>query len=264
MRTATLHDQAMHVANKRMQPDYYAPLELWLKADALGYSNNQAIGDTGFEFTDFSGNSHHGAQTTSSFRPVFKTNQFNGLPAIDFDGTDDYLTLANSGVSFIEKTESYTFTAVFAKDLDTVSQTLLAGSGGPSFSIMGTPQLDRMRFFTTAFPAHDEQSNEHTPRGPTDLRMLTWVVDGATGASEGFHFYEGSRRFFFHAAVHSVNTHTFTRLSTFNTSHLNARVCEMCAWKVALTPGQISDLARFYFKPKWGLQAVYDTNQVFL
>lgn len=35
------------------------------------------------------------SQTTDSLRPLYKTNVINGLPAVKFDGTNDYLSLTN-------------------------------------------------------------------------------------------------------------------------------------------------------------------------
>jgi hypothetical protein len=65
-----------------------ANLGVWLKADGLsGLANNDPVST----WTDFSGNGRNYIGTTTT-RPLYKTSQQNGLPGVDFDGTDDFLT----------------------------------------------------------------------------------------------------------------------------------------------------------------------------
>ncbi len=61
---------------------------LWLKADGLVLNNNDPIAT----FTDFSGAGRNLVQAGSGLKPLFKVNQKNGLPAAQFDGTDDQMT----------------------------------------------------------------------------------------------------------------------------------------------------------------------------
>lgn len=67
---------------------------LWLDASQItGLSD----GDPVSQWTDFSGNGYHATQATAAKRPTFKTGVQNGLPAIRFDGTDDWLRTASWG-----------------------------------------------------------------------------------------------------------------------------------------------------------------------
>jgi len=82
----------------------YAPQQLdslfyWFKADegvfdSLG--NAITTDDVGIaEWRDFSGNNYHVTQTTNGARPVYKTTGGPGSkPAIQFDGTNDFLASA--------------------------------------------------------------------------------------------------------------------------------------------------------------------------
>jgi lysophospholipase L1-like esterase len=72
-------------------PDTIGGLQLWYKADALSLSNNDPISS----FTDSSGNARHATQTGAN-RPLYNTNQINSLPAVTFDGTDDYFNFAST------------------------------------------------------------------------------------------------------------------------------------------------------------------------
>lgn len=69
-------------------PSDLTGLTLWLKADALGLSNNDPVAS----WTDSSGNANHATQGTAGSRPVFKTGILNGLPVVRFDAADDALT----------------------------------------------------------------------------------------------------------------------------------------------------------------------------
>jgi hypothetical protein len=42
---------------------------------------------------DTSGNHYNATQPTAGLQPIFKTNQYNGRPALVFDGSNDYLSL---------------------------------------------------------------------------------------------------------------------------------------------------------------------------
>lgn len=63
-------------------------LKLWLKADDLSLSNGNPVTN----WPDASGNGNDASQGTSTNQPIFQTNVINGLPAVSFDGSNDYLT----------------------------------------------------------------------------------------------------------------------------------------------------------------------------
>jgi hypothetical protein len=61
---------------------------LWLDAGRLtGLTNGQAVAS----WPDASGNGHDAAQGTSASRPVVLSAAVNGQPAVQFDGSNDYL-----------------------------------------------------------------------------------------------------------------------------------------------------------------------------
>jgi hypothetical protein len=73
-------------------PTDIANLKLWLKADSLALSNNDAVST----WADDSGQDNDAVQATSGYQPVFKTNELttNALPSIYFHG--DNLDLGTS------------------------------------------------------------------------------------------------------------------------------------------------------------------------
>jgi hypothetical protein len=62
-------------------------------ASLLSFADGAAV-DT---WTDNSGNARHVTQATAGLRPLYRTNILNGLPVVEFDGSDDFLGRADTG-----------------------------------------------------------------------------------------------------------------------------------------------------------------------
>lgn len=69
-----------------------ANLKLWLKADA-GITKDGA--NKVATWADQSGGGNNATQATAGNKPLWVDSQINGYPVLRFDGTDDYLGLAN-------------------------------------------------------------------------------------------------------------------------------------------------------------------------
>lgn len=85
-------------------PKSISGLTLWFAADKLTGFND---GDAVTTWPDLSGNGYDVTQGTAGSRPLYKTNIFKGLPALLFDGSNDYL----------ENTASDPFTAGAARTI---------------------------------------------------------------------------------------------------------------------------------------------------
>jgi hypothetical protein len=103
MTTATLTGQVMMMFSSDSLVNITSPLDLdslfyWFAADvgvtdSLGgaIANNEGVGT----WNDLSGNGHHVTQSTNGARPVWKATGGPGSkPAIQFDGTNDFLASA--------------------------------------------------------------------------------------------------------------------------------------------------------------------------
>lgn len=80
--------------------------QLWLDANQLSLSHNDYVST----WNDASGNGND-ATSVNSARPRFKTNKFNGLPALEFDGVNDRL---RTGAIAALNTNKQTSFAVFS------------------------------------------------------------------------------------------------------------------------------------------------------
>lgn len=90
-----------------------AGLKLWLKADSLVLSNNDPVGT----WADQSGNGNNFTQGTAGNKPLYKTGIINGLPAVLFDGTDDFMSMTGAPCS-----QPVTIFLVVQPSLNTASQ----------------------------------------------------------------------------------------------------------------------------------------------
>lgn len=81
---------------------------VWLRADQGTSSTTDLLPVN--EWQDISGNSLHAQQTEGSLQPLFIANAINGMPAIWFDGSDDFLSIAD--VDALDNTHGVTLFAV--------------------------------------------------------------------------------------------------------------------------------------------------------
>jgi hypothetical protein len=119
-----------------------ASLKLWLRADG-GVTTNAAGAVTAW--ADFSGNFNNAVQSNTNAAPQFIANATNQMPALRFDGVNDYLEIAHSASLaitgditsfFVVKFDDFaTFRAVWAKTANNLPRPtdyyLLPNSGIP-------------------------------------------------------------------------------------------------------------------------------------
>ncbi len=86
-------------------------------------SNLTSAGGTIGCWRDKSGNNNHAKQTSSANRPVLNTNAISNRTALNFDGSNHYMTVANDA-SFDVNTDMTYFT-VFSTDQSSASQGVL-------------------------------------------------------------------------------------------------------------------------------------------
>ena len=78
-------------------PTNIAGCVLWLDANQITGLNN---GDPVATWSDMSGNGNDATQAVGANQPTYRTGRINGLPAVDFDGGNDFLTANGAAPSF--------------------------------------------------------------------------------------------------------------------------------------------------------------------
>src|SRR3989304_1806416 len=101
------------IAAAAWAPTDLVGLVLWLDASEItGLANNDPVAS----WSDLSGNARHATQTTEAKKPIYMTNQQNGLPGVDFDRTNHGMLVDfSTGVS----AQDYTF--IFATKTETTN-----------------------------------------------------------------------------------------------------------------------------------------------
>jgi len=110
-------------------------LETWLDATNIVAADNDPIST----WTDQSGNANNANQGTSTFQPIFKTNQVNGLPSVRFDGLNDRLDfLSNVSATEISFFAVYKSNSTSIRALITLDRHLFYGVKGSPRAVYGT------------------------------------------------------------------------------------------------------------------------------
>lgn len=107
--------------------------EMWFDASKLTLANNTAVSS----FTDRSGNSRNATQSGATNKPIFLTNQLNGLPVVNFDGSNDYL--ATGAVSDLNTDKQTWFIVTKANNGTHTGQ--IIGSGYTAGATTGSDHL---------------------------------------------------------------------------------------------------------------------------
>lgn len=76
-----------------IDPSTISNLKLWLKADAISSTDGTAIST----WSDSSGTGNDATQATGANQPIYRTNIINGMPAVDFDGSNDRMAVTTTG-----------------------------------------------------------------------------------------------------------------------------------------------------------------------
>jgi hypothetical protein len=148
---------------------------LWLDAEQLaGLQHGSAIAS----WPDVSGANHSASQSSSSRRPVFSTNVFNGRPVVRFDGIDDFLAIAGAVVS--GSTSRTVFVVARPNVVRNVSYIDLGTGGSTGAAFMLTPEYGVRvhggnRLYQAAAATNAAQLYTVSLNGPSTTDLTAWV-----------------------------------------------------------------------------------------
>lgn len=116
------------------EPGSIPGLSLWLRAEDLAsLTDGDAVG----QWPDASGGCNHATQTTASKRPVYRSDQVNGMPAVWFDAVDDGMSTP------VDPPTATTMVAVYSSRAGATGHVLNGG-----FSFFQGPYVGRYRAYT--------------------------------------------------------------------------------------------------------------------
>lgn len=241
-------------------PSIVSGMILWLEADAItGLSD----GDSVTTWSDSSAAGNDVTQSTSSKKPVYKTNQYGPsttLPCVRFDGTDDVLSRAGilSGTAFtiyaVCKEDATGDHSVFS-DFDNDATPVTGGESGVLFPYYVSGEV---RGRTSDGTIGGNDNNCLGGSGQTTT-LNVWAYQH-TGVADKELYRAGS----------SIDTSTTNITPDFGASmvaavgarvkttspgtsgHLDGDVCEIIVYDEAHSDAVVTQVSE-YLKQKWGL-----------
>lgn len=204
--------------------------QIWLDAFQLGANNGQAIQN----WTDFSIGSNTASQATGARRPIYRANGINGMPALDFDGVDDYMEISSNPSSLDGNLSSHFVVyetsslnaggnMCFNMDFDQSSNLLYTFATASYVGSYVKNSLGSIRFFT------------HAP--VTTNHIVSYMWDGAAGTINGF--LNGVTKAPTTNATNLATGHNRTRIGAFNTNYkFNGNIAEIIYYTSVLNAAE--------------------------
>ena len=157
-------------------------LLLWVYSDTLGLADNDPVST----WTDLSGNGNDAIQA-GSLRPLYKTNIQNGRAVLRFDGTDDFMDIANT--SIIGGNTGLTVFVVVKQSTPAAIKAILCKwdyQTQGTFAIQTAPvdNDEVMMYVADGCSSDGSQSQVSTDANlGSNFYVLTYVYDGTQGTN---------------------------------------------------------------------------------
>jgi hypothetical protein len=223
-------------------PSAFPNLVGWWRADSFNLADNTPIGGAGCEWIDESSAGRNATQSTSGAQPSFRTNIFGNLPAIEFDGTDDFLNFSSWNAT------SFTVIAVYKHRSTSASGMLLGRSSGLDYQLRSNfGGENNIVFYCTGTVWASQDFST-----PADaVRMASYIVQ-SSGMDGTVSFRENTT-----ARGGSVNVYAGSAWESIGRIvpgyYFDGYLAELCLYATNLSAADLDSLYDNYFKSRWGL-----------
>lgn len=194
--------------------------QIWLDAFQLGATNGQTIQN----WIDFSIGSNTASQAIGARRPIYRSNGINGMPAIDFDGVDDYMAIA-SNPSSLDGNQSSHFVVYERSSLNSGANTLFNMDflEGSNLNFTYATSTNNISYVKNSLG----QAKYVTSSGVVGTNVIvSYLWDGSVGTYQGV--YNGVFSSVTSNAINSATGHKLTRIGAFNTNYkFKGRIAEV-------------------------------------
>lgn len=234
-----------------VDPTSFTNLKGWWKADTYSLSDMATVFDSGNEWVDQAGNGYDWKNTANY--PVFRTNQINGLPAIQFSGGQ--AGALDTPIGILASTPGFCIIAV----TKSVTDGCLVSYPDDSNSIsMGDGAANVIATHTRCDSGVDVLGNTMANATSSTFsaalsaaRVNVWRSD----TSGTIYFYEGATARGSSGAEAGQNFSFFVIGSdgTFCVNNLTGMVAELIVYDADLSPSNLSALYTDYFQPRFAL-----------
>ena len=215
-------------------PSSFSGLQGWWKADSLSLNDNDPVSS----WTDSSGNGRTLTGTLTQ-RPLYKTNLYNGLPAVRWDGSNDRLEMAAEhslgDLTFIGIALSNVDNGnMFGHDIDNYQTRTRRGGNVMNFYANGGSEFISSLAFKYAVTA---------------FKLYGWTRNGTTGALT---WWQNGVEL--EATAGNTTAFKFKSLgwNPFGIQ-FGGDMGEVCYWNTVLSRSDMARLYYEYFRDRWAL-----------
>ena len=227
-------------------PTSIANLALWL--DANDSATITQVAGAVSQWNDKSGNGYNATQGTGSRQPITNTRTINSKNTLDFDGTNDGMSLPSGLYTTLPNAANSIFIVFQSDNTGDADQTLIAGqiaSSGVRYEVaFSTTLLEVQNRFTSNSRTTTALTRDTTAKAVGFIRSgttITPIVSGVAGT----------------AGTNSENNNAITTLTVgslvdFSTNRFNGMIAEIIAYNSALSNAN-ANLVGNYLASKWGI-----------
>ena len=237
-------------------PERIPNLQLWLDAQRIAQANDTEVAT----WTDASGNGYNAEQNTTAARPIYKTNQLNGLPVVRFDGVDDFMELVSGSLDMARNVAGLTIVAVVKYPADSSENIAfsIANDSTVSRSILLQDALNKYRAGGRRLDANPFESAISTQNATAAFIIQTGVLD----------YTNATLNQYINGVVDGTDDPFQTAGSTSNTASSRIRVgansvvtagslltgdiAEIIVYQRVLTANELTNV-HAYLAAKWGI-----------
>jgi len=209
---------------------------------------------------DKSINGYHATQATSANRPTYRSNQIDSKATIQFDGTDDSLSLPSGALSILNNVAGASIFIVYKATTDLTLQTPLWISSGTS---VNQSRVNLRKSATNTFSSFGRrldadataQNVQSTTTNIGNYILQSVKFDYQNTLLEQYlnNSLEGqSLTFQTSGNTSNTNSLSFTLGSTNSSSFLNGNMAELIIYNKTLSTAEFNNVNK-YLMAKWGL-----------
>ncbi|MCK5029182.1 MAG: hypothetical protein KAR57_06080, partial [Bacteroidales bacterium] len=227
---------------------------IWYSANSLLLSDTDPV----ITWDDLSGNANDASQGTGTARPLYRTGQINGLPAVVFDGTDDFMPFDGSLIA----NSDYTVIFVGQRRTDATMRVFLGGTTSAT-----NQNLHLYWNNSTQFRAHhygndlqtDMVANTETYSGGTDVTefgIFTTLLS-STDATDQRRNYQNNSLLGSRTNNAQLSSYNGAAIARYNTGYNNVDAAEVIIFANALNDAQLQ-IVYEYLGDKYGITIFND------
>jgi hypothetical protein len=247
-----------------VNPTSLLGLQLWLDASDASTLYNATTGgslvaaDGGVaRWEDKSGNGNHATQSTAANRPARRSSVVNSRDAIDFDGSNDGLSVNALSSIFNGVNKPFTVIAVAKTDVTNSTQDILSAGNSSNDDENARCVWNNGSQKASIYRQPQDNNPGKSVSGGTSLGTTTRAVSFVFNASTGIVFVNGSSdssatdlALGFSLPLNVVAVGFLPRLNS--AVYFNGYICELTLYNSALSDTNRS-VVESYLMSKWGI-----------